>query len=313
MGEQDDNESEGCCGNGCNNCILDRKVRANQQNTKDQVQKINILSQNYQKFNLKSVKKLSQVYWQFKFELSNKDEINNDRYNLYVPPGFHLYLRVLIDENTLMGTNVKHDAATIENYNSRPYTPIAVYPDQFQFEIIVKLEGSMCNFFRQLTIGDHAQWKGVYGEFIWKRNQHCHLVGFVQGVGIAPIYRLMHSILDDEEDNTRIELYSCFRDAESILLRDEVHSMRQFWNFKASVYLSQAHGDWEVTSKNIRLKYNEVIHGRRLVEDDVREIVGRLNLGKSMFVICGTNSFIGNIKKWLQLFNIQDDKLFVYQ
>uniref|UniRef100_A0A182TBU8 FAD-binding FR-type domain-containing protein n=1 Tax=Anopheles maculatus TaxID=74869 RepID=A0A182TBU8_9DIPT len=218
-----------CCGSGCTSCVLD--VKPSKHTLPSDV--TNVFDRTYKPFVCETITQATANVFRFRFRYVSKTA-TTDRDRLIVPPGCHLMLRTLRTHNpdstgnnqlqawraeTSTGpkdyssTSVKkpiekYDKTEDDLYISRPYTPIAFDQEQGTFDVLIKLEpgGLMSNYLTTLSVGSRTEWKGIYGDFLWKRNQHRNVVAFVQGVAIAPVYSTLRAILDDDEDETRLML-----------------------------------------------------------------------------------------------------------
>lgn len=327
-----------CCGSGCYNCVLDvlqKKVKFSSTNST----KTNIFttSENYILFEVTSIDKCNDYVYKYKFTFTNSFKLSVDKlknYELKIPPGFHLMMRapkldgretneIFAEFEELLAKESfnfnhakqslikKYDENTENNYISRPYTPVNINSDYFQFEILVRLipNGPMSNYFLRLQIGDQTEWKGPYGHFIWTPNMYTNLVCFSQGVGIAPIYRLISSILEDESDETIIDFNGCFNNLDSILLRDEIYSFQDFWNFHCKIFLSNENED----IPKDQLKYKENIKPYRLDEREFESLFKKLaDKSLTFIVICGNKRFVNFIRNCLKSFNIKEENILEY-
>ncbi|XP_050070473.1 NADH-cytochrome b5 reductase-like [Anopheles maculipalpis] len=332
-------EDPACCGSGCTNCVLD--VKPSKHALPADV--TNVFDRTYKTFVCEAITQATTNVFLFRFRYV-PSAVVIDRERLIVPPGCHLMLRTLRTYNSAsIGNHLfeawreessivaidsssvgivkkaieKHDKAEDDLYFSRPYTPIAFDPEQGTFDVLIKLEpgGLMSNYLATLTVGCHTEWKGVYGDFLWQRNQHRTVVAFVQGVAIAPVYSTLRAILDDDEDETRLMLCACFRDLPNVLLRDDLHALASYWNFKYAIYLSRrscaCHENLENCTCNAKyhLRYNEPIYDRRLEAEDIERLLGRaLSDGKQslLVLLCGTVPFTAFIKTSLAKMEIEN-------
>uniref|UniRef100_A0A182P5N1 FAD-binding FR-type domain-containing protein n=1 Tax=Anopheles epiroticus TaxID=199890 RepID=A0A182P5N1_9DIPT len=232
-----------CCGSGCTNCVLDVKPSKHVL-PRDAV---NVFDRTYKQFICESITKATENVFRFRFRCL--PAISNDQERLIIPPGCHLMLRThktscqapekwenplehplslwrmknpaQLPKQIASKPKEKYDKSEDDLYLSRPYTPIGCDPARGTFDVLIKLEpdGLMTNYLLTLSTGSLTEWKGVYGDFLWTRNQCRNVVAFVQGVAIAPIYSTLRAILDDEEDETRLTLCACFRDLASVAVR----------------------------------------------------------------------------------------------
>lgn len=282
----DSSDKEECCGNGCLNCVLDKRQK-HVNNSIYIENKTNILSDKYCNFHLISAKEhINNNVWEFTFKYSNETNLNLNDYTIHIPLGFYLMLRA-----------PNQDASYSEEFISRPYTPIDVDNDNFTFKILVKFvdKGRMSNHLKKYHINMITEWKGPYGLHSWEPNKFSQLICFSQGVGIAPIYRIIKSILENEEDDTVIDWRLCFKNVDNIIKRNEIYEYKQFWNFNYQIYLSELH-------QNTKFKYQENINERRLNEIDIIQLLSQNSnkLNEICILICGSNifsNFIINIVK----------------
>ncbi|XP_058129693.1 NADH-cytochrome b5 reductase-like [Anopheles ziemanni] len=336
------NSDQECCGSGCTNCVLDLKPSRH----KLPPGVTNLFDRTYQPFVCCSIVQQAENVFRFTFrrDKSSHDPSNNHR--LIVPPGCHLLMRApktfnrseYPADDQLVLWRKQHPAhqvvdrvptSELEKYDkneedlffSRPYTPIAHNHEAATFEVLIKMEpgGKMTEYLLTLSIGSTTEWKGVYGEFQRRRNQYPNVVGFVQGVAIAPVYSTMRSILDDDEDYTRLTLCACFRDLENVLLRDELQAMAGYWNFKYETYLSRRSCSClqdEASSCSCiakRKKYNEPIYDRRLDEKDIARLMAPSSEKKNsspLVLLCGTDSFTSFIISNLVKLGIENFYIF---
>ncbi|XP_053671775.1 NADH-cytochrome b5 reductase-like [Anopheles nili] len=334
-------EDPACCGSGCTNCVLDSKPSKHILPTGVS----SVFDRTYKPFTCASIKQETEDVFRFKFRYestASHDEIRDKHRYVIIPHGCHLFLRMLKSatppigsaaDNLLHAWREKHtvqiaargyfaeQSNTVEKYDkneadlyfSRPYTPISFDTNEGTFDVLIKMEpgGRMTEYLLTLMVGSGTQWKGVYGDFVWKRSQYREVVAFVQGVAIAPVYSTMRAILDDEEDDTRLMLCGCFRNLQNVLLRDELRAMAAYWNFKYAIYLSRRSctcllgSECGCVAKPI--KYNEPIYDRRLEAADVERLLMPLSERKHslLVLLCGTESFIALIKTSLEKLRIE--------
>lgn len=344
----DSEDKEQCCGSGCNNCVLDKNKYSE---SKTSTKKTNILNSNYTKFIVQNIEECSANTSRYTFkykhdELSDIEETKLDLTNLTleIPPGYHLMIRVPYEDigfnnNTYLKNLKKQDQNTTEDFISRRYTPILVDAKTLTFDVLVKFEklGLISTYFKHLTIGVCTEWKGSYGTFQWIPNKYKYLLCFCHGVAIAPIYRIINTILNNEIDDTLIQLHVGFQNFESILLRNELIGFKDYWNFQSIIYLTQTQNLCECLISSMRrpsqqiqpqfhcncirkkCKYNENICTYRL-DNNIIE-----NIYKSLFVyynktiineheiftlICGTKDFTNIIENCLKQLNINNYFIF---
>lgn len=294
---------EECCNSGCNNCVLDIRPRGLLTPRKTNLANgINLFNGTYRNYKITRINELTANVLKIKFEfIADKTDIVGNVF-IHLIPTHHLMLRIKSD-NSINEITPKHDKEMIENYVSRPYTPFQYIQDEFSFEILVKLipNGVMSNYMEKIKIGDITEWKGAYGNFNWSaiapNLPNKSLICVSQGVAIAPIFHLASSILENENDETRINFIGCYRRMDDILLRNELNKCRQYWNFKSSVYLSQERCTECKTKRTIncsciksKLFYGETVCNYRLDVQELLDFYDSLSSSNIITLVCGTDS-----------------------
>ncbi|XP_059618274.1 NADH-cytochrome b5 reductase-like [Phlebotomus argentipes] len=320
-----DDEEEECCGSGCNNCVLDRKPRNFRKSIENSV---NVFNEKYVRFSIETIKQVATSVYSISFRC--KSEELTGRCVLGIPPGSYLQLRchtkaIRKDQNPIfkdftfydkqddflsqIEVQDRHDKDTSRDYLSRPYTPINVDTRNLTFDILFKPErfGKMTQLVTKLYEGDEVEFKGPYGELVYQPNTFSHLYFFSHGVAVAPLYSLISSIVNDESDETFLHLVACYRNMNEALLRDEVQTLQQFWNFNASIFLPH-----ETTDIEGRVKFCESIYKKRLQREDISEIV-KFRDRTSYFLICGTEKFTRAVKDSLRSLAVDEDRIFVFK
>lgn len=276
------NVEEECCNSGCNNCILDiRRMQRQKELQLNKSKKHNLFDGTYRTFVVISIQECTENVHRFRFEWKGDDPEN---YTIEVPPTQHLFLRAPSE----MENAAKHDKDTKENYISRPYTPIAV--DELTFDVLVKFEsnGRMSEYLKSLKVGNVTEWKGSYGDFIWSPNQKKFLICICQGVAIAPMYLLVMSILANENDETIIHLFACFKNIRNCLLRDELMECRKYWNFNSEMFLSKNCDNCAGMCSCVSKRFDEIIHDRRLTTEELKKFYHERRTSSVFTLVCGT-------------------------
>lgn len=307
-------DEEKCCGSGCNNCILDKPSK---QITA--FNKCNIFNQKiYHRFVVESVTSCTPDVCRYTFKYSVKSDEDVSTMTLNVPPGYHLMLRAPCAPSDIVKD--KYDKTTKEHYISRPYTPISINSILLSFQILVKFEvnGIMSNYLKDLKFGDLTEWKGVYGDFEHQiPNSFKYLICVCHGVAISPIYRIISEIVENDNDDTIVLLLACFKNLNSILLRDEIQELRCYWNFKSKIYLSNERScecaDSQCKCLLSNLKYNEEISKCRLDKKELSSAFIGKDQNKIRTLICGTEHFINQMQRHLHELNVQNENIFIFK
>lgn len=187
---------------------------------------------------------------------------------------------------------------------TRAYTPIKhrVGELDFDFEIVVKkYENGIVSDYLYNLEGEETLWRGPYGSYEHVSNKYVRIIMIAQGTGIAPLYSIIQSILNNEEDFTKIFLYFCCPTQEQILFRDALYSYQSYWNFKYTVFLSH--------SSVCDLMYQEPIKCRRLQLEDLK----LLNLSTNdQFLLCGSPTFMDEFRNMLSAECITPDNIIMF-
>lgn len=285
-----------CCNSGCNPCIFDvyeeqlKKYNASKdQNLQLSTRMKNCMSAtSYTKFKLANVTKHTRNTLLYTFAYINLS--NSDSVGLFYTPGQHFLLR---------GENE-------DKYFTRAYTPIPLTKvNDLLFTVLIRLydKGKMSEFLRNLAINSETFWRGPYGDYIIKCDLK-HILFIAQGTGIAPIFSVIHALLNNNDCYTFLKLFFCCGNSDDILLHNELYRLSEHWNFTYEIFLN----DKEHTNR----KYNEVQHSEHL---NFEHILGYLN-GKQgdklEVLICGSDDFSQIIKHSIIKCNVDCSKIFIF-
>lgn len=328
-------EDEECCGSGCTNCVLDQKYTL--PNTRHDY--TNVMTDHYSEFLVKKIEKCTDNVFEFEFEFpTNQSGENTKPLKLIIPGGAHLMLRApkkidttkinpLFNDFHVKSTEInskgivlnkkiieKHDKTEEDKFISRPYTPKDVNEDALTFTVLIKLEalGKMSLYFQTLHLNALTEWKGPYTKIPTNIKTFSHIISFTHGVSIVPIYTFAKNILEDEDCESIFNVYACFKDIESILLRNELVRLNGYWNFQSTILLSdeKCHRSCHTTENTIpncqcivnRIRHSEkLICGRldrKMIEKILTQRLDNKN-DKTIFLICGSEQFSSLLKNFL--------------
>lgn len=182
-----------------------------------------------------------------------------------------------------------------EKVCTRAYTPLKVndvVDTDYDFMVMLKKyeTGLVSNYLYQLNIGELTVWRGPYSIYEVAPNKYARIVMVAQGTGIAPFFSIISSILDDENDMTKIILFFSCHSQSSILFRNELYSFKSFWNFNYKVFVI----DTEVRTP---WKYQEPIFNHRLTYEDFEYL--KPFTPNNQFLLCGSVQFMKQFKEFL--------------
>ncbi|KAG0682077.1 NADH-cytochrome b5 reductase [Pichia californica] len=109
----------------------------------------------------------------------------------------------------------------------RPYTPITDVNDKGSFDLLVKTYkgGKMSVHIENLKIDDKLSFKGPILKWKWEPNQFKEIGLIGGGTGITPLYQVIHEVLKNESDKTKITLLYGSKSIEDTLLKPELDEL----------------------------------------------------------------------------------------
>ncbi|GFO03215.1 NADP-cytochrome b5 reductase [Plakobranchus ocellatus] len=123
------------------------------------------------------------------------------------------------------------------------------------------------------------------------------------GTGAAPMFQVIHAILTDEEDDTRLRLVYAASDYSCLMGRQEISEWRRFWNFSCLFLLSQ-----EPDNPLWRYKHGEEVKRGHLTKSIIRLELGTSQLDKVMVLFCGTRSFDTHVLSCLREIGLRTEQ-----
>lgn len=310
----DDSE---CCGSGCKPCIFDiyeQKLKEWEKGISNLKESTALNKLKYLPFLITSIEYLSESVKILKFQAINfKKSIGND-FELFDPISESMYdileecLNIKAGEYLIMkGLNEINGNRTII---SRPYTPVLEKSDNIKgvFTIIVSLlvNGKMSQYLKKLKPNDIVFWRGPYLEFEYAINSYKHLLLIGGGTGIVPMYNIAKNVVENEDDETLVSLFCCFKTTKHILLRKQIHLLKDYWNFKAKIYVS--YND----DSNFKLSYNEFIVYKKIDETVLHEEIMECDPKNILVLISGPNVFNNFVETIVKKFGIINENIHIF-
>lgn len=314
-----------CCGGGCNPCVFDiyrlqlvewerecsevlHDNRCYPDTNDTESCKPSISPIKFSQFRLLSVQQHTHDTFVYLFQAiaasPMQDPVSHDTE--------HLHVRRPLDIKA--GQHLIMKCSTNENQTSvltRAYTPISdqKYSNVGQFEVLIKLYegGKMSKYIRKLKEGDVVEWRGPYGNFRHVPNSYRHLLMLCAGTGIAPMYPIAKSVVENDLDETVIHLLFACKGFEDILLRDELQRLCLYWNFRAEIFLSRVESAIESQAR-----YGECVRKGRIDKVVISEyLVGKVS--QQVFVlVCGTKSFNKDVINYVKQVGVPDDNIHLF-
>ncbi|KAM3962926.1 NADH-cytochrome b5 reductase-like [Aphomia sociella] len=178
---------------------------------------------------------------------------------------------------------------------TRAYTPLKLKlhnKENVEFSVIVKryTNGLVSNYLCDLKPGDTTLWRGPYGSYEIVPNKFSRIIIIAQGTGILPFISIIENILYNEEDMTKVVLYYCCQNIDTVLFRAKLYSLKSYWNFIYKIYISQP-------AENKHLKYQEPTVNHKLNFDDIVQL--KPYSVQDQFLICGSQNFMREYELFL--------------
>lgn len=205
--------------------------------------------------------------------------------------------------------NKEFSGTKSEDMIVRSYTPVTVASkvQNCYFDILVKIyeHGRMSNIFKCLKIGNTVDLRGPYGNFVYNENTYSYILMICMGTGIAPMYPIAKSIVENEVDETVTHLVYGVKNTSEILLRDELRKLTDYWNFTETICLSQQ-------QNNVCLKFGENFVYKKIDKELIEEQVLDKNLEMLFVLICGSDTFCENVFRFVLECNVSENNIHVF-
>ncbi|XP_036899089.1 NADH-cytochrome b5 reductase-like isoform X1 [Sturnira hondurensis] len=288
-----------CCGSGCSPCVFDlynqdlarweaaraSKDRSLLRGKESQSCPSELSPETFLAFRISAMEKLTKDTYRVQFVLPRNSRLG-------LRPGQHLILRGIVD-----GLEIQ-----------RAYTPISPANAEGYFEVLIKCyqTGLMSRYVESWRAGVAAFWRGPFGGFLYKPNQHGELLMLAAGTGLAPMVPILHSITDNADDETFVTLVGCFKTFEGIYLKTFLEEQARFWNVRTFFVLSQ-----ESSPEQLPWSYREKTRFGRLAQDLVEELVSSCRR-KPFALVCGSAEFTKDMARCLLRAGLAEDSYFLF-
>jgi len=129
----------------------------------------------------------------------------------------------------------------------RPYTPIT-YDQRGYFDLMVKNypNGKMSSLIHSLRKGDTLEVKGPIPKIPYKANMKKEIGMIAGGTGITPMMQVLHEVLSNPRDETKLSLIFANVTEKDILLKDQFDKLAErYENFNVYYVLEKPPENWE--------------------------------------------------------------------
>lgn len=262
-----------CCGSGCCPCVHDiyeedlRRWKKQCKRIREGGQEVPVegavQQDKWKDFEIVKIKEISPNCFCYTFKLQEGQSLG-------LKIGQHVIVKQKKNERNVI----------------RQYTPISDISERGSFDVFIKIypNGKITQLIKNWKVGDNIPWRGPFGNFSYKTNSYKRVLMLAAGTGIAPMYQIIKAIVDNDQDETFIKLFYSSKSISNILLREELLTLCQFWNFTMTHYLSEE-------DNSQMKKYNETVLFRKLTKDDIKNELLQAPVESTLVLVCGTRSF----------------------
>ncbi|XP_007907165.2 NADH-cytochrome b5 reductase-like isoform X1 [Callorhinchus milii] len=243
-----------CCGSGCKPCVFD--IYARQLERWEHAKACDDREQLTGESEAESdpVQVIGAERWSsFQVVRVEQQTVDTSLYRLQLPIGRRLGLSV--------GQHIVLRGTVNDLEIQRAYTPVSPLHAEGYFEVLIKLyeEGLMSQYVRTWKEGTTVQWRGPFGGFPYKPNQYEQLLLLASGTGVTPMLPLLQSIVDNEEDETFVDVVCCCRTFPEVYLKPRLQELAAYWNIRTQFVLSE-----EMAPETVPWSYREKVQCGRL-------------------------------------------------
>ncbi|CAN3484850.1 NADH-cytochrome b5 reductase 2 [Diutina catenulata] len=109
----------------------------------------------------------------------------------------------------------------------RPYTPVSDPSQVGTVDFVIKgyPSGKMSKHITELKEGETLSFKGPVVKWKWEPNQFDSIALIGGGSGITPLWQLVHTITQNPDDKTLVQLYYGSQTTEDIILKKELDEL----------------------------------------------------------------------------------------
>lgn len=278
---------EDCCHSACEPCIFDihKKLleeyeRRKKKNIKSEKKHNVLCTYAYKNFLVIDKVQTSESYMLLSLKYEETDPRSNTR--ILIDPGQHVMLHL-------------YDT-------TKPFTPISFTENTIKFLIRLYPDGKFSTYLRNIEIGDTIRVRGPYGNFKYEDNSSQTIIMFSMGSGIAAMYPIAKSIVDNELEETRIHMIGGFQNVLQIPLRKELQALTDYWNFKCTLHISQLQDDHSL--------HGITIKSGRLYKESILEVLQDKVPDSTLILICGTREFNSSVEHCVKSVNYSHTYIF---
>ncbi|KAK5781248.1 cytochrome-b5 reductase PWA37_004893 [Arxiozyma heterogenica] len=168
----------------------------------------------------------------------------------------------------------------------RPYTPVSDLNMEGSFQLIIKHYpgGPMTNHIFKLKPNDTLSFKGPIKKWDWVPNSFERITLLGAGTGITPLFQLARHIVENPNDNTKVDLIYGNKTPNDILLKHELDALHKKYPDKFNV-------SYFVDSKESNLDSDSKLHLGFISKEFLKTNIAKATEKTHVFV-CGPPPFM---------------------
>ncbi|BFZ16585.1 hypothetical protein BsWGS_19623 [Bradybaena similaris] len=192
---------------------------------------------------------------------------------------------------------------------TRQYTPISPLDAKGYFELLIKVypEGRMSQRITAWKVGYKVEARGPAGQLTYVRNKFQRVLMLCAGTGVAPMCQVIHAVLADDEDETRLRLIYACRSYHHLMAKSEIEEWRRFWNFSCLYVLSQ-----EPMLPTYSYKRGEDVQLGHVDKYIIHQELAGADVATTLVLVCGTRSFNKDMATYLTDLGVPDMNIHQY-
>eukprot|EP00761_Pharyngomonas_kirbyi_P001968 gb/GECH01001972.1/.p1 GENE.gb/GECH01001972.1/~~gb/GECH01001972.1/.p1 ORF type:complete len:306 (+),score=75.64 gb/GECH01001972.1/:1-918(+) len=139
-----------------------------------------------------------------------------------------------------VGQHISLQVDTGKGKAARSYTPISAVDQKGYFDLAIKYyeKGRVTPIVHSMDLGDKARIRGPSGSFKYNK-EHKRIGMLAAGTGITPMWKIIESIVNDETDNTQVNLLFANRTEDDVLFENDLLKFSKDDNVRVNFLFSQ--------------------------------------------------------------------------
>ncbi|PQE10913.1 hypothetical protein CJF32_00007753 [Rutstroemia sp. NJR-2017a WRK4] len=187
-------------------------------------------------------------------------------------------------ENSLSGLTYTSTVLTFSRPKERffpvirPYTPVSDLNEPGYLDLVIKEypQGKASRHIHSLKPGDSLTFLTAIKSYDWKANERSHVTLLAGGAGITPLYQLLHGILTNPLDRTKITLVFGINTDADALFREQFSKYEKQFPDRFKVL-------YTVTNPSAGSQF----HKGRITKELLKKVMAEDGERDTKFFVCG--------------------------